>query len=263
MNGEIINMDSMQIYKEIAIGTAKPTAEEMAAVPHHLFDIVSVTEEFTVADYQKRARACMAEIQSRGKLPIFVGGTGLYLSALYYDFEFRERSERAAQPEITERDIVQWEGKIDVANPRRLQRAVLTGKAHDSRQRKRSDLSLLVVWLDWPREVLHERIELRVDQMLEQGLMEEVTELYAKYALADTSSAARGIGYKELLPFLRGECTLAEARERIIIHTRQYAKRQITWVRNQYPDAQRLDASRGNQALLADILKLGGVSNED
>lgn len=263
IDGEIINLDSMQVYREIAIGTAKPTPQEMAQVPHHLYDIVSVADDFTVADYQKLARHTIDDIRSRGKRPILVGGTGLYLSSLYYQFEFRPETERSATAEVTPDDVSRWQEQIDVKNPRRLHRAVLTGQAHDKTQRVRSDLSFLIVWLDWPREQLHHRIEQRTDQMMEQGLLDEVRNLRDKFNLSDTSSAAKGIGYKELSSYLNGEADLTEAIERIKIHTRQYAKRQMTWVRHQYEQVHRLDATLGVDHLVNEIQRLGGVLNEE
>lgn len=197
IGGEIINLDSMQVYREIAIGTAKPTPEEMARVPHHLFDIVSVADDFTVADYQTLARQAIDDIISRGKQPILVGGTGLYLSSLYYEFEFRDETPRSQQAQISPEDLSHWEDKIDVKNPRRLHRAVLTGTAHKRSERIRSNYDFLIVWLDWPRQELHRRIEQRTEQMMAQGLLEEVQSLRDNFALSDTSSAAKGIGYKE------------------------------------------------------------------
>jgi len=263
IGGEIINLDSMQIYREIAIGTAKPTPQEMARVPHHLFDIVSVSQDFTVADYQALARRAINDIRSRGHQPILVGGTGLYLSALYYDFDFREPTERSRQAEITPETLKAWEGKVDLNNPRRLNRAILTGRAHQRSERVRSALDFLIVWLDWPREELHRRIEQRTDQMMAQGLLEEVRHLRENFSLTDTSSAAKGIGYKELTAFLDGRTDLAQAIERIKIHTRQYAKRQMTWVRHQYEQVHRLDATLGVDHLVNEIQRLGGVLNEE
>lgn len=263
IDGEIINLDSMQIYREIAIGTAKPTRQELSRVPHHLFDIVSVRDDFTVADYQILARQAIADITARGKQPILVGGTGLYLSSLYYDFQFRPHTRRDQTVSADPKDQAEWQDVIDVANPRRLQRAVLTGQAHRSAERVRSRLNFLIVWLDWPREELHRRIEQRTDQMIERGLVEEVRWLQENFALPDTSSAAKGIGYKELSAYLAGETDLASAIEQIKIHTRQYAKRQITWIRNQYETVHRLEADRGVDYLIEEIIKLGGVSHEE
>lgn len=263
IGGEIINLDSMQVYREIEIGTAKPTPLERSMVPHHLFDIVSVADDFTVADYQVLARQTIEDIRARGKKPILVGGTGLYLSSLYYDFTFRTATDRNEQVAVSEQAKSDWAGKLDIHNPRRLQRAIRTGQVHAKTERVPSDLRMLIVWLDWPREELHQRINLRVDQMLERGLLEEVQALEEKFALAGTSSARQGIGYKELLAYFAGETDLNTAIELIRIHTRQYAKRQITWVKNQYPQVHRLDATRGTEAMIEEILFLEALSYEE
>lgn len=263
VDGEIINLDSMQVYREIAIGTAKPTLEERAQVPHHLFDIVSVADNFTVADYQVLARQAIDDIRSRGKKAILVGGTGLYLSSLYYDFSFRQETKRSSVAPIEDDDVTRWQEVIDVKNPRRLQRAVQTGQAHVASDRVRSDLTFLIVWLDWPREILHDRIEQRVDRMLEQGLLDEVRLMQEKFRLSDNSSARQGIGYKELIAYLSDQWDYETAVERIKIHTRQYAKRQITWVKNQYHQVHRLDATIGTQAMIKQIINLEAQSYEE
>ena len=263
IGGEIINLDSMQVYREIEIGTAKPTPPERSIVPHHLFDIVSVADDFTVADYQKLARQTIQAIKSRGKKPILVGGTGLYLSSLYYDFTFRTATDRNEKVPVSEQALREWEGKVDIHNPRRLQRALRTGQVYDKAERVPSDLRMLIVWPDWPRDELHRRINRRVDQMLERGLMEEVRALEEKFSLAGTSSARQGIGYKELMAYFAGETDLETATELIRIHTRQYAKRQITWVKNQYPKVHRLDATLGVEAMVEEIIYLEALSYED
>lgn len=263
IGGEIINLDSMQVYQEIEIGTAKPSLDERALVPHHLFDLVSVKSNFTVADYQGLAREKIQEIKARGNMPIFVGGTGLYLSSLYYDFSFRPETDRLETlPQEAEISPSLAE-LIDVKNPRRVRRALLTGEVHPASKRERSDLKLLIFWLDWPRDILHDRINQRVDFMMERGLLDEVRQMQENFRLADTSSARQGIGYKELVAYLDGEMDLDRAVERIKIHTRQYAKRQITWVRNQYDTVYRLEATDGVDALIKQIIHLEALSYEE
>lgn len=247
-NGELINMDSMQIYKSMDIGTAKPSIEEMEEIPHHLFNLVKPDEDFTSQEYKELALKTIEEIRSRGKQPILVGGTGLYLSSLYYDFDFRGRDEekRIHYTEIFEeeglaklqkiaRDLYpQLVGRIDINNPHRVLRLLETGRLSD--EKTRSSLELAVFVLDWDRELLNKRIESRIELMLEAGLLEEVEEIYALYGHKEYLPAVRGIGYKEYYPYLKGTKTLEEAKERHLISTRQYAKRQRTWARNQYED---------------------------
>lgn len=262
LDGEIVNMDSMQIYREISIGSAKPSKQEMAGVPHHLFSIVSVNEPFTVADYRALALQAIDDIRRRGKQVILVGGTGLYLSSLYYDYAFREPG---ADPErtATAQELAQLTELIDVHNPRRLQRALHSGKVHLAEERVVSNLPITIFWLDMPRNVLHARIEKRVEQMVAQGLIEEARALFSGGLAPEISSARKGIGYKELYAAFCGKIGMKEAIEQIKIHTRQYAKRQITWIRNQYPAVHHLDASLPISELIDEIrLNLGGDSEK-
>lgn len=262
IDGEIINMDSMQVYKEISLGTAKPTPEEMKKVPHHLFSFVSVEEPFTVADYKKAALQAIDDIQSRNKTAILVGGTGLYLSALYYTFTFRPPQQ--AEHTLSQAQAIEvWQDLVDVHNPRRLHRAMSSGVVHSAKDRVKSALPIEIFWLDLPRELLHERINLRVERMMQQGLLAEARQLFAEGTDFDRSSARKGIGYKELNDYFCGKIGLNEAIERIKAHTRQYAKRQITWIRNQYPAVHHLDGLQPISELVRDIrLKIGGDSEK-
>lgn len=248
-------MDALQIYRRLDIGTAKPTIEERALAPHHLFDIVEPWEAYTVADYQRDARAILRESVETGSLPLLVGGTGLYLSSLYYDFTFREEegNERAfdllmdsigpegiyhrlVEEKIPGIDALQWK------NPHRLRRAWVTRKVHEKSQKKRSELPLVIFHLVQPREVLLRRIALRTKRMLQGGLIEEVEGLLAE-GLTDRDPAMKGIGYKETKRFLQGEISREQLEEAILVGTRQYAKRQMTWARNQYPQVISLDGT--------------------
>lgn len=266
--GEIINMDSMQIYKGMDVGTAKPLAKEREEIPHHLFDLVEPHEEFSAVMYKELALETIKEIQSRGNNAILVGGTGLYLSALYYDYSFRPQNHTLKEKY---RHLYEEEGleslqkeaellypslysEIDRSNPHRLLRLLESQGQEDKRQR--SSLELDVFLLEIPPEVLNQRIEERVKMMMQEGLLEEVKKLYERYGDVEYLPALKGIGYKEFYPYLRGEISLEDAMERQIIHTRQYAKRQRTWGRNQYTDIHKLDAEASLEEKVAQVEKL-------
>lgn len=254
LNGEIISADSMQIYKHMDIGTAKVTPEEMEDIPHYLIDIVYPDEEFTVADYKENAEKFIADINSRKKLPIVVGGTGLYVNSLVYDLNFtqvppneeiRNRLESLADKygneyihKMLEKIDNESYNKINVMDRKRIIRAIeiyeVTGKPMSEQNknfRKPIDkYNLVVVGLNMDREKLYERINLRVDKMVEEGLVEEVSKLLEMGYNKDLVSM-QGIGYKEIISYLEGELTLEESLELIKKGTRNYAKRQLTWFR--------------------------------
>ena len=268
LDGEIISCDSMQIYRGMCIGTAAPTVEEMAGIPHHLIGILPPSEEFSVADYRERAAACIEDITSRGKTPIFCGGTGLYLDALLRVSEFsevekseelrRELTEYAAANgnEALHAQLAEVDPEAAAAihpnNVRRVVRALemyrLTGVTKtewDKRslvQDQAYDARILA--LDYhDRTILHRLIEMRVDQIMEMGLEAEVRALYEAGLLKPKSIAGQAIGYKEFLPYLAGECPLSAVADEIKAATRRYARRQLTWFRRYesgmwlYPDA--------------------------
>ena len=252
-DGEIINGDSMQIYKGLDIGTAKITEEEMEGVPHHLLSFKEPTESFSVADYQTLVRAKIAEIQSRGKLPIIVGGTGLYVQAVLYDFQFtkEEVDEEARKkyydelaaigPDAMHAKLMELDPEtaktIHPNNTRRVIRALemveLHGVSKASEEHNRGNIPLynhLIIGLDMDRKKLYERINLRVDIMMEQGLLEEVKGLYERGIRGVQSVQA--IGYKELYAYFDGRLTLPDAIEELKQNSRRYAKRQLTYFRN-------------------------------
>ncbi|MBQ7334201.1 MAG: tRNA (adenosine(37)-N6)-dimethylallyltransferase MiaA [Clostridia bacterium] len=261
LNGEIVSCDSMQIYRGMCIGTAAPTVEEMAGIPHHLIGFVSPAQEFSVAEYRERAAECIADIASRGKTPIFCGGTGLYLDALLRVSAFseveksedlrRELTEYAAvngnevlHAQLAEVDPSAAEA-IHPNNVRRVVRALemyrLTGitKTEWDKRSLAQDTAYdaRILALDFhDRTILHRRIEIRVDQMMEQGLEAEIRALYDAGLLQPKSIAGQAIGYKEFLPYLAGESTLDAVAEEIKGATRRYARRQLTWFRR-YEDA--------------------------
>lgn len=253
LGAEIINGDSMQVYKQLDIGTAKITKEEMQGVPHHLLDIKEPTENFSVAEYQQLVRAKIEEIKARGKLPIIVGGTGLYVQSVLYDFNFtkEEVDEEARKayylelekigPDAMHARLAKLDPKtaetIHPNNTRRVIRALemveLSGTSKASEEHHRGDQPMynhLILGLDMDREKLYERINLRVDIMMEKGLLEEAKALYDA-GIRDTQ-AVKAIGYKELFAYFDGFCTLQEAVDQIKQNSRRYAKRQLTYFRN-------------------------------
>ena len=256
IGGEIISADSMQVYRYMDIGTAKVTPEEADGVPHYLIDEFDPDEEYNVMIFQHKAKAYMEEIWAKGKVPILVGGTGFYINALLYDNDFtetendttyREECYKLAQeqgPEV----LFERLKEVDPAyaeimhanNVKRVTRALeyhyLTGQKfseHNAEQKeKESPYDAAVIILNMDREKLYERIELRIDLMMEQGLLEEVKGLLEKGYAPDLVSM-QGIGYKEFVPYFNGECTLEEAVIQLKTNTRRFAKRQLTWFRRQ------------------------------
>lgn len=234
-NGEILCADSATVRAEANIGTAKPTAEECELVPHHLLDIAAPDAPFSAADFQKQAIAAIEDIAGRGKLPIMVGGTGLYIDAILYEYEFRE----AADPELRQRlsalsveelqVAAEVEGldtsEIDTNNPHRLIRFIETGGEMASQQPLRDNT--LVFGLQSDREELNERIEQRVDTMLENGLEQEVRQLAKAYGWG--APALKTIGYREWQKNFLGHQDIAKTRSLIIKSTKGLAKRQRTW----------------------------------
>ena len=254
-NGEIINGDSMQIYEGLDIGTAKITEEEMEGIPHHLLSFLEPTESFSVADYQKLVRAKIAEIQSRHKFPIIVGGSGLYVQAVLYDFQFtEEKVDEAARkayydelaklgPEAMHDKLKQLDPQtaetIHPNNTRRVIRAMemleLSGVSKAAEAQNRGEVPLykhviLGLGQNMSREVLYDRINRRVDLMMEKGLLEEVKGLWQQNIRGVQSIQA--IGYKELYDYLDGKCSLEEAIDSLKQNSRRYAKRQLTYFRN-------------------------------
>lgn len=252
---EIICMDSMQVYKGMDIGTAKPTAEEMDGVTHHMLDVAKPTDSFSVAQYQEMAEACIEEIQSRGKQVLFVGGTGLYLRALRHpmamgevagDERIRAELETLAAGEngrqlihdMLEAIDPQTAARLHVNDVRRVVRALevyrLTGVPFSQQPQIETDgrFQYRVATLTMDRAVLYSRIEKRIDIMFQQGLADEVRGLLESGIPSD-AQAMKAIGYKELVPYICGECTFEEADCLLKQNTRHYAKRQLTWMRRE------------------------------
>lgn len=256
IGGEIISADSMQVYKHMDIGSAKVTKEEMDGVPHYLIDILQPWEEFNVTVFQKRAKEALEEIYSHGKIPIIAGGTGFYIQALLYDIDFTEHEadtgirrelERLAAEKGAEhlhgmlREIDPKSAEeIHANNVKRVIRAIefyrQTGElisVHNEKEReKESPYQFLYYVIHTDRAQLYERIERRIDLMLERGLVEEVQKLAAIGCTRDMVSM-QGLGYKEILDYLAGRCTFEEAVYRLKRDTRHFAKRQITWFKRE------------------------------
>lgn len=266
LDGELISLDSMQIYRGLDIGTAKPTKAEQAEVRHHMIDICEPTENFSAAEFAERAHKVIADVQSRGKKAVLCGGTGLYLDTVLGRLDFGEiesdeklRGELIAFAEKNGAEALherlreidpQAAEKIHPNNVRRVARAIeiyeLTGKTkteHDREAISDSPYESLIIGLDYDdREVLYNRINRRVDAMIEAGLEEEVRSLVSRRLLSAESTAGQAIGYKEMLGYIAGDCSLGDAVEKIKLGTRRYAKRQLTWLRRNpdinwlYPD---------------------------
>ena len=258
-SGEIVSCDSMQIYRGMDIGTAKATAQERARAPHHMLDLVSPTEDFSVDNYKKRALNCVAEISSRGRLPIFVGGTGLYIDALMRgDASSVPPSDKAYRDKIlseikSDDDILRlWQRlfeidresaeKIHQNNIKRVIRALeiydKTGVPKSVLDKQSveagADIDIGMLVLDFhDRETLYRRIDMRVDMMIKEGLIDEVRSLYGAGLLVPGTTAYQAIGYKELIGYIRGESSLSDSVEQIKLASRRYAKRQLTWFRHE------------------------------
>lgn len=256
MNGEIISADSMQVYRHMDIGSAKVTLEEMDGVPHHLIDVLEPEEEFNVVVFQKLAKEALTGIYERGHIPIIVGGTGFYIQALLYDIDFTENDgDTAIRRELEKLAQTQGAGclhqmlqeidpesaaAIHQNNVKRVIRAIefyrQTGKKislHNEQEReKQSPYQFLYYVLDTDRKTLYERIDRRVDLMMEHGLVDEVKHLADMGCTRDMVSM-QGLGYKEILDYLSEEISLEEAVYILKRDTRHFAKRQITWFKRE------------------------------
>ncbi len=253
INGEIVSADSMQIYKEMNIGTAKPTVEEMQGIKHYLLDFVSPDQRYSVAEYKKDAIEAIDKIIEKGKTPIVIGGTGLYINSLIYGIEYpeikldenyREQLEKIAETEglsklyeIAKQIDPKAMEKISQNDKKRICRILeiyhATGKTKTEQEiesRKNGPkYDYLIFGIDMDRQKLYERINMRVDIMIEVGLIEEVKEICQKYK--EFPTAMQGLGYKEVVEYLNGKATKEEMIEKIKMETRRYAKRQLTWFR--------------------------------
>ena len=256
INGEVISGDSMQVYRQMDIGTAKVTQEEMEGVPHHLINILNPDEAFSAYEFKKRAEQCIADITARGKIPIIAGGTGLYIQSLIYNYPFEKEEITAekkrevakkmnALEELDNDHLHQYLKTFDSKsaleihpnNRKRVLRAIeyclKTEKLLSSRKKVQQfteNYDTLLVGIEMSRETLYFKINKRVDIMLTNGLFREVEALLESGYEHEQSMQA--IGYKELIPVVKGEETLSYAVDKLKQHSRQYAKRQLTWFKN-------------------------------
>ena len=234
-NGELICADSWTVRREVNIGTAKPSAKEMSAVPHHLIDVVGPDEDFTAAVFKDLALQAIEDISSRGKLSILVGGTGLYVDGVIYDFGFLQEGDRTEREALNtlsiEELLAEIEargielGDVDTRNKRRLIRLIETNGAEPTRRELRRNT--LILGLKTDREMLRERVEKRVDAMLKAGLEHEVRGLVERYGW--DCEALKGVGYSQWKAYFEGTQNLEETRTKIIKATMDLAKRQRTW----------------------------------
>ncbi len=269
-NGEVISADSMQIYREMDIGTAKPTAAERGGIAHHMIDIVWPNEEFSAAEYQRLAKACVKDILSRGKTPIVAGGTGLYVNSITHRLDFSvEKGDAALRKELNAMEpqaLYAMLRELDAAaaarvhpnNVRRVVRAIEIAKTGGNEQydfeNESDEYDFCIVGLTFPdRERLYANINKRVDAMMDAGLVVEAEYLYKKYSAEAVSMQA--IGYKEFSGYFDGVCTLEEVAEHIKRNTRRFAKRQLTWFKR---DTRMVwqDAGESAASIARKILKL-------
>lgn len=255
-NGEIVSADSIQVYRHFDIGSAKITGDEMQGVRHHLIDVLSPDEPFSVAAFKNMAKTAVTDILNRGKMPIIVGGTGFYIQALLYDIDFKENVDDGYRKSLQE--IYETEGEeslyamlkecdrtsyetMDLKNIKRVIRALeyfhQTGECishhNETEKQKISPYNFAYFVLNCDRETLYERIDRRVDMMIESGLVDEVKSLTDTYKLTRDMVSMQGLGYKEIAAYLDGEISLENAIYTIKRDTRHFAKRQLTWFKRE------------------------------
>lgn len=281
INGEIISADSMQIYKGLDIATAKVTEEEKQGIKHYLIDICDVKDNFSVVDFKKMCYDKIEEILKKGKFPIIVGGTGLYINSIVYDMNFEEeeidlnyRNELVKLSEIHSKEyIYDMLKKVDFEtsktihpnNLKRVIRALEMAKNNENLKSKHMENEKIriknqeikydfkVFLLNLERNILYERINKRVDLMIENGVVEEAKKVY-ELNLPNDNTCMQAIGYKEFFPYFKGEKNLEEVIENLKQNTRKYAKRQITWFKNKSNNYE-LDGSKNKTELAEDIIK--------
>lgn len=282
INGEIISADSMQVYKRMTIGTAKILTEEMQGVPHHLIDILEPSEEFNVVLFAKYAKEAIKKCYENGKIPILVGGTGFYIQAVLYDIDFtendddktyREELERIASKEgaeVLHKRLLEVDAKaaaeIHPNNVKRVIRALeffeksggqKISDHNEEQKQKESPYNFAYFVLNDERALVYERIDKRVDLMLEQGLVNEVKSLLEE-GVSPAAVSMQGLGYKEIVAYLKGECSPEEAVYVLKRDTRHFAKRQITWFKREEDVIwlNRPDYDRSDEKILNEMLKI-------
>lgn len=273
VDGEIISGDSMQVYKQMDIGTAKITQDEMSGIPHHMIDILEPDENFSAYEFKNRAQRLIKEITARGRVPIIAGGTGLYIQSLIYNYDFEdetisEQKSLEIEAKLSELDQLSNEAlhqylatfdevsaqDIHPNNRKRVRRAIQyylkTKKLLSSRKKVQQfteNYDTLLLGIEMSRDILYQRINKRVDIMLEHGLVSEVQQLVDNGY--ETSQSMQAIGYKEIVPVIKQELSLDEATEKLKQHSRNYAKRQMTWFKNKL-DVLWLDRERKSLSLM-------------
>ena len=248
IDSEIINGDAMQVYKELNIITDKITKDKMQNIPHHLLDIKSINDDYSVEEYQHDIRKLISKINAKGKIPIIVGGTGLYIKAALFDYTFQKEDVSNKEMELYYKDKTNDElydlllsldpksaEKIHKNNRRRVIRALSiyksTGVTKSEMIENQKHVILydaLLIGLDLDKDIINNKIDKRIDEMFEEGIIEEVKNNFT------TTTASKAIGYKEISAYLNNEITLNEAKDLMRIHTHQYAKRQRTFFKNQF-----------------------------
>ena len=236
MNAEIINGDSVAIYKKLDIGSAKPTREERKEAPHHLVDIKDPTEEYSVYDYQRDVREVIKDIDSRGKRVIIVGGTGLYIKAALYNYIFTPENTKQTYEDLTNEQILENDSHISIHpnNRKRLIRTLNKYENGDNITSKKDEClyPIFVIGLTSLRSTVYDRINQRVEKMMGQGLLQEVLSLQEDYKNSRVLTTA--IGYKEFIPYFLGEDNLEKVIQKIQLNSRHYAKRQYTFFNHQF-----------------------------
>ena len=282
VNGEIISADSMQVYKRMTVGTAKILPEEMQGVPHHLIDVLEPSEEFNVVLFARLAKEAIKKCYEKGKIPILVGGTGFYIQAVLYDIDFtendddktyREELERIASEdgaEVLHKRLQEVDAKaaaeIHPNNVKRVIRALeffeksggqKISEHNEEQKQKESPYNFAYFVLNDDRALVYERIDMRVDQMLNQGLVDEVKSLLEE-GVSPAAVSMQGLGYKEIVAYLKGACTLEDAVYILKRDTRHFAKRQITWFKREEDVIwlNRPEFERSDEKILAKMLKI-------
>lgn len=281
IHGEMISADSMQVYRFLDIGTAKIKPDEMEGIPHHLIDVLDPTEDFNVFTFQQMAKEVLEKIYANNQIPIVVGGTGFYIQALLYDIAFETTEVTAYRQELEEfnaihgahmlhellKDIdpISYE-EIHENNVKRVIRALEfyhdmgypISKHNEEQRLKQSPYNFAYFVLNDDRETLYHRIELRIDQMLQEGLLDEVRHALELGCTSDMVSM-QGLGYKEFIPYLRGDCSLEDAVYILKRDTRHFAKRQLTWFRRErdvtWVDKQVFDTEAQQLSFMLDVLR--------
>lgn len=289
IGGEIISADCMQVYKQLDIGSAKITPEEMQGIPHHLIDVLEPNAEFDITEFVRLAKEAMVSIYSRGKIPVICGGTGFYIQGLLYDIEFSEEDSdntirdkynayadangnEALHELLKVIDIESYEA-IPANNRRRVIRALEYYELHNAKisehnklmRQKKSNYNFCYFVLNDDRSKLYDRINKRVDIMINNGLLDEVKGL-KELGLTSDNMSMKGIGYAEMLTYLNGECTLDEAIDAIKQNSRHYAKRQLTWFRRErdvtWLDRTLLKTDEQILQVMLQELRLRGIVND-